>query len=91
MHLFVITNRPCLKIKIVLDLYPDIDPNDHEDNSPFDPLVNHGLQFKSGMVQTWNKFCFTTGYIEISVIFPGPNENAQGYVSPSSSSMATGD
>lgn len=61
------------------NLYPDIDPNDHEDNSPFDPLVNHGLQFKSGMVQTWNKFCFTTGYIEISVIFPGPNENAQGY------------
>lgn len=25
---------------------------------------SHGLQFKSGMLQTWNKFCFTTGYIE---------------------------
>lgn len=24
----------------------------------------HGLQFKSGMLQSWNKFCFTTGYIE---------------------------
>lgn len=24
----------------------------------------HNLNFKSGMLQTWNKFCFTTGYIE---------------------------
>jgi hypothetical protein len=22
------------------------------------------MQFKSGMLQSWNKFCFTTGYIE---------------------------
>lgn len=24
----------------------------------------HGMNFRSGMLQTWNKFCFTTGYIE---------------------------
>lgn len=24
----------------------------------------HGLNWKSGMLQSWNKFCFTTGYIE---------------------------
>lgn len=27
--------------------------------------------FKSGMVQTWNKFCFTGGIVEVDVIFPG--------------------
>lgn len=31
-------------------------------------VVKH---FKSGMVQSWNKFCFTGGIIEIDVIFPG--------------------
>jgi beta-glucanase (GH16 family) len=23
------------------------------------------------MIQSWNKFCFTTGYVEISVSLPG--------------------
>lgn len=27
-------------------------------------VEDHGLQFRSGMLQSWNKFCFTTGYIE---------------------------
>lgn len=27
--------------------------------------------YKSGMVQTWNKFCFTGGIVEVDVIFPG--------------------
>jgi len=27
--------------------------------------------FKSGMLQSWNKFCFTGGIIEVDVIFPG--------------------
>lgn len=42
---------------------------------------NHGLGYRSGMLQTWNKFCFTTGYVEVSVTLPGPDENTQGYVS----------
>ena len=33
------------------------------------------------MLQTWNKFCFTTGYVEVSVTLPGPDENTRGYVS----------
>ncbi|KAJ7611703.1 glycoside hydrolase family 16 protein [Roridomyces roridus] len=32
---------------------------------------NHNLNFQSGMLQSWNKMCFTTGYIEISMSLPG--------------------
>ncbi|THV05200.1 glycoside hydrolase family 16 protein [Dendrothele bispora CBS 962.96] len=31
----------------------------------------HDLNFKSGMITSWNKMCFTTGYIEVSVSMPG--------------------
>ncbi|RPD62832.1 glycoside hydrolase family 16 protein [Lentinus tigrinus ALCF2SS1-6] len=34
-------------------------------------VQNHDLDFRSGMLQGWNKFCFTTGYIEVSVSMPG--------------------
>ncbi|KIM38469.1 glycoside hydrolase family 16 protein [Hebeloma cylindrosporum] len=47
--------------------------------APFTAADNHGLNYRSGMLQTWNKFCFTTGYIEVSVTFPGPDQNTQGY------------
>ncbi|KAG8885362.1 hypothetical protein FRB97_001437 [Tulasnella sp. 331] len=30
----------------------------------------HNLDYQGGMMQTWNKFCFTGGYIETSVILP---------------------
>ena len=43
---------------------------------------SHGLLYKSGMLQSWNKFCFSSGYFEVSVTFPGPNSNSQGYVRP---------
>lgn len=49
-----------------------------------DPTQNHLLQYKSGMLQSWNKFCFTSGYIEVAVSLPGPNSDTQGYVSDSS-------
>ncbi|KAG8716446.1 hypothetical protein FRC11_008595 [Ceratobasidium sp. 423] len=39
---------------------------------------NHDLNFRSGMLQTWNKFCFTTGYIEVAVSLPG-NARTPGY------------
>jgi len=32
---------------------------------------NHDLNFMSGMLQSWNKFCFNTGYVEVSVSMPG--------------------
>ena len=42
-----------------------------------------GLQYRSGMLQSWNKFCFTSGYIEVSMTLPGQNEQSTGYVSRS--------
>lgn len=38
-----------------------------------DPATNHNLTYKSGMIQSWNKFCFTGGLIESSVVLPGSN------------------
>ncbi|KAF7315656.1 hypothetical protein MIND_00081100 [Mycena indigotica] len=37
----------------------------------------HNLSYEGGMLSTWNKFCFTGGYIETSVRLPGLN-NIQG-------------
>ncbi|KAJ7494402.1 glycoside hydrolase family 16 protein [Mycena galericulata] len=34
-------------------------------------MNNHNLNFQSGMLQSWNKLCFTTGYIEVSISLPG--------------------
>ncbi|KAG5654257.1 hypothetical protein H0H81_005500 [Sphagnurus paluster] len=31
----------------------------------------NNLNFKSGMMQSWNKLCFSTGYVEVSVSLPG--------------------
>ncbi|KAI0052470.1 glycoside hydrolase family 16 protein [Auriscalpium vulgare] len=35
------------------------------------PENNHNLSYVSGMIQSWNKFCFTGGLIEVSVQLPG--------------------
>lgn len=35
------------------------------------PRTNHGFNFSSGMLQSWNQFCFTGGYIEVAVNLPG--------------------
>lgn len=42
-------------------------------------VATHGLDYRSGMLQSWNKFCFTSGYIEVSMTLPGPNSNTTGY------------
>ena len=39
---------------------------------------SHNLNFVSGMLQGWNKFCFTTGYVEVRVSLPG-TVTAQGF------------
>jgi hypothetical protein len=44
-------------------------------------VQEHALQYRSGMLQSWNKFCFSSGYIEVSMTLPGPNAETQGYVS----------
>ncbi|KAK7676909.1 hypothetical protein QCA50_020165 [Cerrena zonata] len=33
----------------------------------------HDLNYQGGMMSTWNKFCFTGGYVEASVVLPGLN------------------
>ncbi|KAG9317367.1 beta-glucan synthesis-associated [Chiua virens] len=33
----------------------------------------HNLNYQGGMMSTWNKFCFTGGYIEANVSLPGVN------------------
>lgn len=47
--------------------------------APFTAAQNHNLNYRSGMLQSWNKFCFTTGYIEVSVVLPGQDSNSAGY------------
>ncbi|KAJ7054316.1 glycoside hydrolase family 16 protein [Mycena amicta] len=36
-----------------------------------DITLNHNLQYRSGMMSTWNKFCFTSGLVLASVMLPG--------------------
>ncbi|TFK37538.1 beta-glucan synthesis-associated protein KRE6 [Crucibulum laeve] len=38
------------------------------------PADNHNLTYRSGMIQSWNKFCFTGGILEASVTLPGSTQ-----------------
>lgn len=40
-------------------------------NLRFDAFQNHGLNYRSGMVQSWNQMCFTGGLLEASISLPG--------------------
>ena len=42
----------------------------------FDAKDVHNLNYQSGMMTTWNKFCFTGGYVEAAVTLPGANNVA---------------
>ena len=35
-------------------------------------VVERTKNYTSGMVQSWNKFCFTGGVLEMSIQLPGP-------------------
>ncbi|KAI9736106.1 MAG: hypothetical protein M1818_006282 [Claussenomyces sp. TS43310] len=37
-----------------------------------DAYENHNLQYRSGMVNSWNQLCFKGGVMEISLSLPGP-------------------
>jgi len=37
-----------------------------------DAFQNHGLNYRSGMLQSWNQNCFKGGVFEVSVSLPGP-------------------
>ena len=38
-----------------------------------DDTPTKGMDYVGGMVQTWNKFCFTGGLVEAAVMLPGTN------------------
>lgn len=44
----------------------------------FDAFENHGLNYRSGMLQSWNQMCFTGGLLEASISLPGSGE-VQGF------------
>jgi len=39
----------------------------------FSQKMTHDLNFQGALLSTWNKFCFTGGYIETAVQLPGTN------------------
>lgn len=48
----------------------------HMTLTPEDPATNHNFSYRSGMIQSWNKFCFTGGILEVNVRLPGANNVA---------------
>ncbi|KAF7588685.1 hypothetical protein BBP40_005318 [Aspergillus hancockii] len=40
----------------------------------FDAFPNHALKYRSGMLQSWNKLCFTGGRLEASISLPGDGQ-----------------
>ncbi|KAI1921609.1 beta-glucan synthesis-associated protein [Ophidiomyces ophidiicola] len=42
----------------------------------FDAFQNHGLNYRSGMVQSWNQLCFTGGRIEASISLPARGDTS---------------
>jgi beta-glucanase (GH16 family) len=38
-----------------------------------DSFPNHGLQYRSGMLNSWNQMCFKGGIMEVSVSLAGPS------------------
>ncbi|PSK36095.1 hypothetical protein B9Z65_5910 [Elsinoe australis] len=43
-------------------------------NIKFDAFKNHGLNYRSGMLQSWNQLCFKGGYMEASISLPGSGD-----------------
>ncbi|TNY22579.1 beta-glucan synthesis-associated protein-domain-containing protein [Rhodotorula diobovata] len=43
-----------------------------------DETPTNGMSYRSAMLQSWNKFCFTGGIIEVSISLPGQN-NVSGF------------
>ncbi|KAI9753628.1 MAG: hypothetical protein M1815_006087 [Lichina confinis] len=41
-------------------------------NLRLDRFENHGLEFRSGMLNSWNQLCFKGGAFEVSLSLPGP-------------------
>ncbi|TIB93798.1 SKN1-domain-containing protein [Wallemia mellicola] len=39
-----------------------------------DTIASHDLEFEGAMLTSWNKFCFTGGYVSANVQLPGKND-----------------
>ncbi|KAL1964453.1 hypothetical protein VTN77DRAFT_6879 [Rasamsonia byssochlamydoides] len=42
----------------------------------FDAFQNHNLNYRSGMLQSWNKLCFKGGRLEASISLPGRGDTS---------------
>ncbi|KAI9884492.1 MAG: hypothetical protein M1823_003707 [Watsoniomyces obsoletus] len=42
----------------------------------FDAFQSHNLNYRSGMLQSWNKLCFTGGHLEASISLPGRGDTS---------------
>lgn len=40
----------------------------------FDAFQNHNLNYRSGMLQSWNQMCFKSGYLEAAISLPGAGD-----------------
>jgi len=47
-------------------------------NLQFDAFQSHNLNYRSGMIQSWNKLCFKGGRLEASISLPGRGD-VQGF------------
>ncbi|OJJ76368.1 hypothetical protein ASPBRDRAFT_51991 [Aspergillus brasiliensis CBS 101740] len=59
------------------DIWYDPDAVTTKDGSleiRFDAFTNHELGYRSGMVQSWNKLCFSGGRLEASISLPGAGD-----------------
>jgi beta-glucanase (GH16 family) len=45
-------------------------------NIRFDAFKNHNLNYRSGMLQSWNQLCFKGGYMEASISLPGAGDTS---------------
>jgi len=43
-------------------------------NIRFDAFQSHNLNYRSGMLQSWNQLCFKGGYMEASISLPGAGD-----------------
>jgi beta-glucan synthesis-associated protein KRE6 len=57
-------------LNITLDIHPETFTY-HTNGKNSSQTINITKEFRSGMVQSWNKFCFIGGIIEISAKLPG--------------------
>jgi beta-glucanase (GH16 family) len=54
---------------------PDaVETSDGTLNLKFDLFKNHGLNYRSGMLQSWNKLCYKGGHLEASISLPGKGD-----------------